>query len=457
MRSFIRRSGTWLACWSARCARPKAGWGERDVSVTLDILDIGARGDGIAEDQGRRYFVPFTLPGERVEAEPRGEHRPGRGEGIAADLVEVLAPSRHRETPPCAHFKVCGGCALQHWRRDAYTAWKTELIARALAQRGVAAPRFEPPLVGAPGERRRADFVLRRHGRRVVAGFHERASTEIVDVGTCVVARPGLNALLEPLRASLASVLPDGGAADAMVNETASGLDLLIRPHRRLDLSLERREALVALAEHADVARLSWGDRASAEPVVVRRQPLLLMGGVRIEPPPGAFLQATQRAEQAMRAMVSEWTGDAPRLADLFAGLGALSLGRAGKLALFESDRQAGASVEAAARQLVGGKVMAERRDLFRNPLTAAELDAFDAVLLDPPRAGAAAQSAELARAKVPRVVYGSCDPGSFARDARTLQDGGYRLEKLLPVDQFLWSAHIELIALFTRAPLRSE
>ncbi len=425
------------------------------MSIRLDIHEIGARGDGIAELDGRRYFVPFTLPGETVDAEPRDK----RGEGIAADLLEVLAPSRHREAPPCAHFKVCGGCALQHWRRDAYTAWKVELIVRALAQRGVEAPRFEPPLVGAPGERRRTDFVLRRQGRRVVAGFHERASAEIVDVGTCVVARPGLSALLEPLRASLASVLPEGGAADAMVNETASGLDLLIRPHRRLDLSLERREALVALAESADLARLCWGDRASAEPVVVRRTPLLIFGEatgeVRIEPPPGAFLQATQRAELAMRAMVGAWTGEAPRLADLFAGLGALSLGRAGKLALFESDRQAVAAVAAAARRL-GGKVTAERRDLFRNPLTAAELDAFDAVLLDPPRAGAAAQSAELARAKVPRVVYGSCDPGSFARDARTLQDGGYRLEKLLPVDQFLWSPHIELIALFARAPLRS-
>jgi len=421
------------------------------VSIRLDIREIGARGDGVAELDGRRYFVPFTLPGETVDAEPRDK----RGEGIAADLLEVLAPSRHREAPPCAHFKVCGGCALQHWRRDAYTAWKVELIVRALAQRGVEAPRFEPPLVGAPGERRRADFVLRRQGRRVVAGFHERASAEIVDVGTCVVVRPALDALLEPLRASLASVLPDGGAADAMVNETASGLDLLIRPHRRLDLSLERREGLVALAEGADLARLCWGDRASAEPVVVRRTPLVVFGEARIEPPPGAFLQATQRAEQAMRAMVGAWTGDAPKLVDLFAGLGALSLGRSGKLTLFESDRQAVAAVAAAARRL-GGKVTAERRDLFRNPLTAAELDAFDAVLLDPPRAGAAAQSAELARAKVPRVVYGSCDPGSFARDARTLQDGGYRLEKLLPVDQFLWSPHIELIALFARAPLRS-
>ena len=369
----------------------------------------------------------------------------------------MLAPSRHREAPPCAHFTVCGGCALQHWRRDAYTAWKVELIARALAQRGVDAPRFEPPLVGAPGERRRADFVLRRQGRRVLAGFHERASPSIVDVGTCVVARPALNALLEPLRASLAAILPDGAAADAIVNETDSGLDLLLKPHKRLDLSLERREALVALAERTDLARLSWGDRASAEPVVVRRPPLLTFGEVRVEPAPGAFLQATRRAEQAMRALVAEWTGDLPRLADLFAGVGALSLGRAGRLALFESDRPSVAALEAAARQLGGGKMTVERRDLFRNPLTAAELDGFDAVLLDPPRAGAAAQSAELARAKVPRVVYASCDPGSFARDARALQEGGYRLEKLLPIDQFLWSPHVELIALFARAPLRSK
>ncbi len=416
------------------------------MTVTLDILEVGARGDGVADHDGQRWFVPFTLPGETVEAEPRDK----RGAGIAAELVEVLAPSRHREVPPCTHFKICGGCALQHWRRDAYTAWKVDLITRALQQHGVDAPRFEPPLVGAPGERRRADFVLRRQGRRILAGFHERSSPRVVDVTTCVVARPALTALLEPLRKSLAAILPDGGAADAIVNETDSGLDLLLRPHRRLDLSLERREALVTLAEQADLARLSWGDRATAEPIAIRRTPLMLLGDARVDPPPGAFLQATRRAEQAMRATVAGWTGDAARLVDLFAGIGALSLGRAGKVALFENDRPAVQAVEAAARRL-GSRVTVERRDLFRNPLTATELDAFDAVLLDPPRAGAAAQSGELARAKAARVVYASCDPGSFSRDARTLQDGGYRLEKLLPIDQFLWSAHVELIALFTR------
>jgi 23S rRNA (uracil1939-C5)-methyltransferase len=424
---------------------------QSDARVTLDILEIGARGDGIAEHDGQRYFVPFTLPGEIVVAAPREN----RGGGIAADLIEVLAPSRHREPPPCAHFKTCGGCALQHWRRDAYTAWKVELIAHALAQRGADAPRFEPPLVGAPGERRRVDLVLRRQGRRVLAGFHERAGPRIVDVGVCVVARPPLGKLLEPLRATLSSILPDGGTADAVANETDSGIDLLLRPHKRLDLSLERREALVALAEGADLARLSWGDRASAEPVVVRRAPQLQFGEVRVEPPPGAFLQATKRAEQAMRAAIAAWAGDAARMADLFAGVGALSIGRPGKVVLFESDKPAVAAAQAAARR-AGSRIAVERRDLFRNPLTTAELGDFDAVLLDPPRAGAAAQSAELARSQVGRVVYASCDPGSFARDARVLQDGGYRLEKLLPIDQFLWSAHVELIALFARAPLRS-
>lgn len=417
------------------------------MPLTLDILEIGARGDGIAERDGERYFVPFTLPGEAVEAEPIDK----RGDGIAAELVAVAAPSRDRVAPPCAHFGVCGGCALQHWQHDAYTAWKVGLIERALKQRGVAAPAFEPPLLGAPGERRRIDVVLRRQGKRVLAGFHERGSARIVDVGLCVIARPTLTALLEPLRAALLQLLPDGAAADAVANETDSGLDVLIRPHKRLDLSIDRRQALVGLAERADLARLSWGDRATSEPVVVRRPPLLMLGDVTIEPPSGAFLQATKRGEQAMRAAVGAWAGDAATLADLFAGLGSLSLGRSGRLSLFESDKPSVASIEAAARRIGSNRVTAQRRDLFRNPLTEKELETFDVVVLDPPRAGAAAQVVEIARSKVPRIVYASCDPGTFARDARVLQDSGYRLEKLKVIDQFLWSGHVESIALFVK------
>ncbi|TAJ37340.1 MAG: class I SAM-dependent RNA methyltransferase [Reyranella sp.] len=422
------------------------------MTVTLNILEIGARGDGVAQEEGQRYFVPFTLPGEIVEAEPRDK----RGEGIVADLAEILAPSRHREPAPCKHFGTCGGCALQHWRRDIYAGWKNELIVRALEQRGVVAPPFEPALGGLPNERRRADFVVRRQGRRSVAGFHERASQQIVDLAECFVVTPRLVALLPLLRTVLAGILPEGASADAIVNDTDAGLDVLVRPHKRFALSLDANQRLVAFAGTADLARLSWGDRATAEPLVTRRQPRLTFGDVVLEPPPGAFLQATRRAEQAMREAVASWLGEAKRVADLFAGMGTLTVGRPWRATLYESDKPSMAAVEAAGRRLGSGKLTAVHRDLFRNPLMAAELDAFDAVVLDPPRAGAVAQSAELARSKVPRVVYGACDPGSFARDARTLQDGGYRLEKLLPIDQFLWSPHVELIALFVRAPLRS-
>lgn len=417
------------------------------MPLRLDILEVGALGDGVAEPHGARYFVPFTLPGEVVEAEPVDR----RGEGIVTRLLDVLAPSRHREAAPCPHFTVCGGCALQHWRRDAYTAWKVGLIERALRQRGVAAPAFQQPLLGEPAERRRIDFALRRQGRRVLAGFHERASARLVDVETCVIARPALIALLAPLRAALVGILPDGGAADAVANESDTGIDLLIRPHRRLDLSMDRRQALVELAERAGLARLSWGDRAAPEPIATLRTPLLILGDAAVEPPPGAFLQATKRGEATMRAAVNAWVGDVPMLADLFAGIGALTLGRPGRLTLFESDKPSVAAVDATARRIGGNRVSVERRDLFRNPLTARELDAFGAIVLDPPRAGAAAQAAEIARSTVPRVVYASCDPGSFARDARVLQDGGYRLEKLLPIDQFLWSPHLELVALLKR------
>ena len=417
------------------------------MSITLDILEVGARGDGVADLEGKRYFVPYCLPAETVEAEPVDK----RGDGIACDLLEVLAPSRHRETPPCVHFGTCGGCALQHWRRDVYTNWKSELIARSLAQRGVKAPAFEAPVTCEPGERRRADIVLRREGKRVLAGYHERASQNVVDVGTCVVARPKINAAIASLRSAMAAILRDGTSADAVVNETDTGLDVLIRPHKRFEMTLAIREALIALAESADMARVSWGDRATAEPVLVRRTPQLILGDLLIEPPPGAFLQATKRAELVMRSGVTAWLGEAVRTADLFAGIGALSLGKPGKLSLFEYDRPSVAAVDAAARKLGGNRVTVQLRDLFRRPLSTKELDAFDAIVLDPPRAGAAAQCAELAASKVKRIVYGSCDPASFARDVRTLQDGGYRLEKLMPIDQFLWSAHVEMIALLTK------
>lgn len=400
------------------------------MSVTLNILEVGARGDGIAQEEGQRFFVPFTLPGEIVEAEPREK----RGEGVAADLVEVLAPSRHRVPAPCKHFGICGGCALQHWRLDAYGAWKTALIAQALERQGVSAPSFEPMVPGLPNERRRADFFVR--GR--LAGLHERASHRAFNVEACHVLAPKLVALLPALRELRLGDI----ALDAIVNDTDTGLDVLLRPHKRMNLSLETNQKLVAFANAADLARLSWGDRAKPDPIAARRTPRLTYGDVTVDPPPGVFLQATRRAEQAMRQATGTWLGGARKVADLFAGIGALTLGQGWRTTLYESDKPA---ADASAR------LGAVRRDLFRNPLLAEDFRSLDGAVLDPPRAGAAAQCVELAKTKLGRIVYASCDPGSFARDARVLQDAGYRLEKLMPIDQFLWSGHVELIALFAR------
>ena len=403
---------------------------EREVLVA----ELGAAGDGVARAEEGRIFVPLALPGERWRVRLERRLR----EGWAASALACLEPGPRAE-PCCPHFGRCGGCRLQHLPDSLYRSQRRDRIVAALAHRGLPGESVEEVRVVPLASRRRLRLALARGPRGLILGFRQRESHRLVSVSVCPVARPELVALLPRLAAGLGGALARPEPGEVSLTVTDSGIDLLLRPHRRLDLDLDRREALVALAESADLARLSWGDRATAEPVVVRRAPLLLFGEIRIDPPPGVFLQATKRAEQAMRAAVSEWAGGASRLVDLFAGIGALTLGRPGKLALFESDPPAVAAIDAARRRLAAGSVTVERRDLFRNPLTAAELDAFDAVVLDPPRAGATAQSGELARSKVPRVIYGSCDPGSFARDARTLQDGGYRLEKLLPIDQFLW------------------
>ncbi len=251
----------------------------------------------------------------------------------------------------------------------------------------------------------------------------------------------------------MAGILRDGTSADAIVNETDTGLDVLIRPHKRFELTLAIREALIALAESADMARVSWGDRATAEPVVVRRTPLLVLGDASVELPPGAFLQATKRAELVMRGRCHAPGPARARTSPICSPASArCRWASRARSSLFESDKPAVAAVDAAARKLGGNRVTVHLRDLFRNPLTVERTRS-----LRRRGAGSAARRRRRAmranwhRSKVKRVVYGSCDPGSFARDVRTLQDGGYRLEKLMPIDQFLWSAHVELIALLTK------
>ena len=433
-----------------RRTRPGGG---RQVEVTIE--GIGARGDGYASVDGALVFVPFTLPGDRVRVRLTGT-RPG---GAKGEIVELIEDGPGRVEPPCPHFGPCGGCALQHLSSAHYGIWKESLVPRALAQRGLADIPIAPMVRIPPGTRRRATLAATRAGGRVHLGFHGRESRSVVDLETCLLLRPRLRELLRPLRNALHAVLEDRETAAVAVTDTDAGPDVLIVSGTVPDLAA--REALARLAEDADLARLSWAERPQAgatpapEPVAIRRVPAVRFGGVAVEPPPGGFLQPTGEGEAALvAAVLSYLPEDAGTVADLYAGCGTFTfpLSTRARVQAVDGDGDAIAALWAAARRAdLTGRVAVEVRDLARRPLGPEELEGFDGVVFDPPRSGARAQAAAIAVSTVAVAVAVSCNPNTFARDARILVDGGFRLVEVTPVDQFPWSGHVELVASFRR------
>ncbi|MGD9739012.1 MAG: class I SAM-dependent RNA methyltransferase [Bauldia sp.] len=405
---------------------------------TLVIETLGHAGDGIAETTAGRVFVPFALPGETVVAEIAGDR---------ATATAILAPSAHRTTPPCPHFGSCGGCSLQHLAIPAYLSWKTAQVAEAFAQHGIAAE-VQPIVPCRPGTRRRAVFTAERNGRDVMLGFNRMGSHEVVAVPGCLVVVPEIARSLETLRALVAPLVRPGRRIRVTVLATENGLDVAVDAVGRTDRAAT--EALPRRASGGPVARLT----VDGEEVFRAAEPVLAAGVARLFPVPGGFVQAVADAEAAMADEVMAGIGDAKRIADLFAGIGTftLRLARQAKVTAVESDAAALKALERATQRTTGIKaVTAARRDLFREPLSVNELKAFDAVVFDPPRAGAKAQSETLAKSPVPTVVAVSCNPATLARDGRILLDGGYRLVRVQPIDQFLWSGHIEVVATFRR------
>ncbi len=414
----------------------------RSFTREVEIERLGARGDGVARTAQGPVFVPYTAPGDRVGI------RLGKpvDQGFAAELLELLAPGPDRVDPACPHFHDCGGCALQHLDPGFQASWKKGVVEAALARRDLD-PQVVSPVRGVPaGDRRRAEFVARRVGGGVVAGFNRRGSSKIVDLGACLVLAPPLVTLLPGLRALLGTLLAAGATAEAHATLSDTGIDLLLSG---IAPDLEGREALAGFAETADLARLSLRTSEGPEVLVVRRPPVVRFGGVPVLLPQGAFLQASPAAETLMREAVAAAVGPAAPVADLFCGLGTFALPMK---AAYAADGEA-ASVQALrqAASRAGLSMQTEVRDLARRPLMARELDRFAAVVFDPPRAGAREQAAEIARSGVPVVVGVSCAPATFARDARILVDGGYRLESVMPVDQFVHTPHVELVGLFRR------
>ena len=416
--------------------------------ITVRVTALGAQGDGIAEAGADRFYVPYSVAGDLVRILP-GEKK---GEGIAAALLELVEPGPGRVDPACVHFGICGGCALQHLDEPSYAAFKRDQVTRALSHHGLDNIPVAEPLIVPPRARRRTRLTARRSGERILLGYLERGSHRMVGVTECPVIVPRLQAMLAPLRGLLAHLL---GAKDTLhltLTAMDTGIDLLIAGDRRPNL--RGLQSLADFAEAQDVARITWESKEGAEPVAVRRPPTVQLGRAGVPISPGAFLQAAKESEDWMVGLAREAVGGAKRIADLFAGCGTFtaSLAETAAISAFESSAE---MVDACRRGLNHAPglhpVKLVKRDLFREPLTVKELDMFDAVVIDPPRAGARDQTATLAVSKVPVVAAFSCNPATFARDARTMIDGGYRLERVTPVDQFRWSAHVELAAVFRK------
>ncbi|MGN6488023.1 MAG: class I SAM-dependent RNA methyltransferase [Devosia sp.] len=394
----------------------------------ITIASLGQHGDGVAEIAGERVFVPFALPGERVEIAREGE----RG-----TLLRIIEPSAERAEPISPYFGRCGGCALQHMGRATYAVFKRGLVVAALEHAGVAAE-VEPMLDATQPGRRRATL----HVRKGAAGYMRAKSHEVLDIDACPILVPVLQKNAPRLARALQKL---AGDSDVAFTATDTGLDLSVKSERKL-----RAAQLAEFAQAHKLARLTF----NGDTVYMARPPVVRMGKSTVEIPPASFLQATESAEATLARLVLEGVGKAKAVADLFSGVGpfTLRLAETARVYAADSDRPAIAALQKAVNHTQGLKpVESKVRDLFRDPLAPIELDPFDAVVFDPPRAGAEAQCRELVRSKVKRVVAVSCEPKTFARDAAILIAGGYRLERVVPVDQFAYSTHVEVVGVFSR------
>jgi 23S rRNA (uracil1939-C5)-methyltransferase len=403
------------------------------VTALEDIIRIAAKGDGVTAS-GRH--VALTAPGDKIG--PDG----------------AIYPGPNRAEPPCTHFTKCGGCQLQHLSDASYAAYVRDRVAGALAGQGVAAAEVNPAHISPPGARRRASLKAIRTDRATVIGFQESGSHTVIDMAMCPLLHPQLFSLVAPLRALLRdrAIMPRAASigltlADQGVDVSLSGITAD---------GLQAAEALTEFARAQGLARLTLIEADGEGMTVWEPEPVTVtLGGYPVSLPSGAFLQATQDGETALAQAVLAGIGEAATVADLFAGLGtfALSVARGRKVYAAEASRDLLLALKRAGERNVL-PLFTEHRDLFRRPLVPAELSRFDAVILDPPRAGAreqVAQIAQIAQSSFPALVYVSCNPSSFARDAATLIAGGWALERVVPVGQFRWSTHVELAAQFRK------
>ncbi len=419
------------------------------MTVKLKIEEIGAGGDGIGHQDNEKYYVPFTAPGDIVFAKINKK----QGDGYLADLVEIIEPSSHRIKARCKHFGTCGGCNLQQVDNDFLSDWKSSLIPKSLDLAGITDYTINPTITSPEYSRRRVEFVASKRKKGVMIGYHVRKSHQIFDVGECPLITPTLKALIQPMRQMLGGIMPRNSQARLTLTDCDNGPDLKITTEQ--EISLKIREDIAAFANEHKLSRVSWYDKTSAiEEIICALKPTeILMGGIPVPLSSGGFLQATQEGQESLIGLTMDQLEPDTRILDLFAGCGSFSLPATQKVSsVVAVENEAGlvsSLTHAANKHMLSVKAL--QRDLFRQPLTPNELDEFDCIVIDPPRAGATAQVQEIALSNVEKIIFISCNPASFARDARRLLDAGYVMHDITPIDQFRWSHHVELFTTFTK------
>ena len=405
--------------------------------MNLTIERLGHLGDGIAQGPNGPIYARQMLPGEVVEGELHGDE---------LTVIRILTPSVVRVKPPCVHARTCGGCMMQHAADGFVTAWKQEIVQGALKAQGIST-QFRPVITSPPNSRRRATLTARRTKNGSLLGFHTRGSDTLVAVPGCQLLHPDLIATFPALEA----LVKVGGSRTVemqmTVTRSLSGADVVVVGGKPADAAMQMD--LARLTEAHGLARLTW----NGETVALRAMPMQRFGRALVAPPPGAFLQATAEGEQALLQAVALAIGSARKVVDLFAGVGTFTLPLAERAEVLAVEGEAAmmAALDKGARGAEGlRRVTTQTRDLYRRPLEMVEFTGIEAVVIDPPRAGAEAQMRVLAVAKVPVIAAVSCNPATFARDARILTNGGYSLDWVQVVDQFRWSPHVELAARFS-------
>jgi 23S rRNA (uracil1939-C5)-methyltransferase len=421
----------------------------------LTIEQLGPKGDGVSVGPGGRVYVDRTIPGDRVKARIRKDEL-----GISrGEVVGMVRPSPYRQKPPCEHYDRCGNCTLQHLDDRFYREWKTWVVQEALQKVRLTPQRWLPPVFLGGGNRRRVTFTAQRGRQKLVVGYYRRRSQEVADIASCLVADPKLLELRDGLRPFLSELMNDGQTVDVFLQRVNGAIDMVITGPvgRKGEPDAKVRQVVTDLAKALAVSRVSWRPHEKDElKQLVSRSPVIAsFGELAVKLPPAAFLQPTVPGERALVDAVMKALPARGKFADLFSGCGTFAgpmLAR-GSVDAYEAVPLAVQALEKAAGEL---SLKGFRRDLFRNPLRRDELNRYDAVVFDPPRGGCPEQVTAMASSRVPTLIGVSCNPATFARDGRILVNGGYRLQTLQCVDQFVWSHHVEVVGVFTK-PKRSK